>query len=170
MTVRLILFAVVFWLSAGSAGFAAQKTAVFPFDLRDAEQDGEVVPQSKPEDLRRLKVIADELRDLLRKDDRYEVVDLSPFASDIEKAAPFIQCGGCETEIAAKAGADLSVIGFVDKVSDALLSLQIFVRDVKTGGLTKTMSAEVRGNTDELWLHGLRWLWRNRFSPEKKGE
>ena len=92
-------------------------------------------------------------------------LDLAGLASEIEKASPFDKCDGCETEIAVKAGADLAVTGFVDKLSDALISLQLFVRDAKTGEMKKTMSAEIRGNTDELWLHGLRWLWRNRFAP-----
>ncbi len=59
-------------------------------------------------------------------------------------------------------------MGYVDKLSDALISLQIFVRDVKSGEMVKTMSAEIRGNTDELWLHGIRYLWRNRFMAQEK--
>ncbi len=165
-TLRLTLISLVFGFAAPVA--AAQKTAVFPFDIRDAEQEGEVVPELKTEDLRRLKVVADELKLLLSKDSRYEVVDLSSHAADIEKAAPFNKCDGCEVEIAKKAGADLAVSGFADKLSDALISLQLFVRDVKTGEIKRAMSAEIRGNTDELWLHGVRWLWRNRFNPEEK--
>lgn len=149
-------------------GFAAQKAAVFPFDLRDVEQEGELIPQYKPDDLRRLVLVADELKALLAKDARYGVVDLSAQAAEIEKVSPFSKCDACETPIAAAAGADLAVTGYVDKVSDALISLQLFVRDVKSGEMKKTMSAEIRGNTDENWLHGLRWLWRNRFAPEEK--
>ena len=159
MTLALIL--------AGPAS-AGQKTAVFPFDIRDAEQEGEVVPVLKPEDLRRLKGVAEELKQLLSKDSRYEVIDLSPLAAEIEKASPFNKCDGCEVEIAKKAGAELAVSGFADKLSDALISLQLFVRDVETGQMKRAMSAEIRGNTDELWLHGIRWLWRNRFNPEEK--
>ncbi len=155
-------------LAIAAPAIAAQKTAVFPFDIRDAEQEGEVVPVLNKEDLRRLKVVADELKLLLSKDSRYEVVDLTPHAADIEKAAPFNTCDGCEVDIAKKAGADLAVLGFADKLSDALISLQLFVRDVKTGEMKRAMSAEIRGNTDELWLHGIRWLWRNRFNPEEK--
>lgn len=154
-------------LIAGPA-VAGQKVAVFPFDLRDAEQAGEIVPQYKPEDLRRLKVVAEELKTLLSKDPRFGAVDLAPYAAEIEKASPFDKCEGCEVAIAAKAGADLAVTGFVDKLSDALISLQLFARDAKTGEMKKAMSAEIRGNTDELWLHGLRWLWRNRFAPPEE--
>ena len=145
---------------------AAQKTAVFPFDLRDVEQEGEVVPRLKPDDLQRLVLIADELKVLLEKDERYEVVDLAPLAKEVEEASPFSKCNGCEADLAKKAGADLAVTGFVDKLSDSLISLQVFARDAHSGQLTKSMSAEIRGNTDELWLHGIRYLWRNRFNVE----
>ena len=165
-TLRLTLIGLV--LAFATPAIAAQRTAVFPFDIRDAEQEGEVVPVLNKEDLRRLKVVADELTLLLSKDSRYEVVDLSAHAAEIEKASPFNKCDGCEVEIAKKAGADLAVLGFADKLSDALISLQLFVRDVKTGEMKRAMSAEIRGNTDELWLHGIRWLWRNRFNPEEK--
>lgn len=148
--------------------WAAQKTAILPFDMRDASQDGEIVPQYKPADLARLKLVADELKSLMAKDGRYEVMDLTPLAAEIDKAYPFSKCDGCDLELGQKAGADLAVMGYVDKLSDALISLQIFVRDVKSGEMVKTMSAEIRGNTDELWLHGIRYLWRNRFMAQEK--
>jgi Protein of unknown function (DUF2380) len=147
---------------------AAEKAAVFPFDLRDAGQEGELVPQFNPEDLRRTKLMTDELKALMAKDGKYEIVDLTPQAAEIERAAPFNNCDGCEAAMADKAGANLAVTGLVNKFSDALISLQLYVRDVKSGEMKRTMSAAVQGNTDELWLHGLRWLWRNRFNAEEK--
>ena len=147
---------------------AAQKTAVFPFDLRDADQDGEMVPQYNEDDLRRAKLVADELKALMTKDGRYEVIDLTPLNADIEKASPFDKCDACETPLAEKAGAELAVTGVAHKFSNALISLQLYVRDVKSGEMKKTMSAAIQGNTDELWLHGVRWLWKNRFNNEAK--
>jgi hypothetical protein len=145
---------------------AATKAAVFPFDFHDAQQDGEVVPQYNQEDLRRLKLVADELKTLMQNDGRYSVVDLSSKQKEIETASPFNQCNGCEVAIAKEAGADIAVTGYVDKVSDALLNLAIVARDTKTGALTKTMSASINGNSDDLWLHGVRYLWKNRFNVE----
>lgn len=161
-TLILAYLAVVFSLPA----FAAQKVAILPFDIRDAEIEGDVFAKPKDYDIARMKLIADELKSLMEKSGKYEVVDLTPYAADIEKASPFNKCDGCETEIAKKAGAELAITGFVDKLSDALISLQVFARDVATGEMKKTMSAEVRGNTDELWLHGIRYLWKNRFNVE----
>ncbi|MGL4397066.1 MAG: DUF3280 domain-containing protein [Hyphomicrobium sp.] len=167
---RLCVTMAIFGLWAFSPAMAAVKTAVFPFDIRDIEQESEVVPVPKEADQARLKLIADELRSLLAKDARYELVDLTPQAAEVEKASPFNKCDGCETPIAAAAGADIAVTGVVEKWSDALISIQLFVRDVKTGELKRAMSAESRGNTDELWLHAIRWIWRNRFTPEEQAK
>jgi len=145
---------------------AATKAAVFPFDFHDAQQEGEMFPQNDPEDLRRLQVAADELKSLMAKDSRFELVDLSSKAKEIEAASPFYKCDGCEVAIASEAGADIAVTGYIDKLSSASLNLQIVVRDTKTGQPTKTMSAAINGNTDELWLRGVRYLWKNRFNAE----
>ncbi|HPG89375.1 MAG TPA: DUF3280 domain-containing protein [Hyphomicrobium sp.] len=146
--------------------FAAPKVAILPFDIRDAEIDGDPFAKPKDTDIARMRLVAEELKNLMVSTKTYDVVDLAPYADDIEKASPFSKCDGCEVEIAKKAGADLALTGFVDKLSDALISLQLFVRDTATGEMKKTMSAEIRGNTDELWLHGIRYLWRNRFMAE----
>jgi hypothetical protein len=106
----------------------------------------------------------------MQKDGKYEVVDLSAQAKEIEAASPFQKCDGCEVPIAKEAGADLAVTGFVDKLSDALISLRLVARDTKTGELTKTMSATIQGNTDDLWLHGIRYLWKNRFNVEAEAK
>lgn len=144
--------------------YSAPKVAILPFDIRDAEIEGDPFAKPKDTDIARMRLVADELKNLMITTKTYDVVDLTPFAADIEKASPFNKCDGCEVEIAKQAGADLAVTGFVDKLSDALISLQLFVRDTATGEMKKTMSAEVRGNTDELWLHGIRYLWKNRFN------
>ena len=127
-----------------------------------------MVPQYNQDDLRRLKLVADELKALMQKDGRYEIVDLTAFNAEVDKASPFDKCDSCETPIADKAGAELAVTGVANKFSNALISLQLYVRDVKSGEMKKTMSAAIQGNTDELWLHGLRWLWKNRFNNEAK--
>jgi hypothetical protein len=145
---------------------AATKVAVFPFDFQDAQQVGQLFPENDENDMRRLKLVADELKSLMKKDPKYEVVDLAPFEKQVEAASPFNKCDACEVPIAKEAGADLAVTGYVDKLSNASISLRLVARDVHTGKLTKTMQALINGNNDDLWLHGIRYLWRNRFNVE----
>ena len=162
--VRLILALLLIAIAAPA--YAAPKVAIFPFDIRDVEIEGDLLAQPKDYDLRRMKLVADELKTLMEKDHTYEVVDLTPIAADVEKASPFSKCNGCEADLGKKVGAELAVTGYVDKLSDSLISLQLFARDTATGEVKKSMAAEIRGNTDELWLHGIRWLWKNRFNPQ----
>lgn len=160
-----LLFALAVALMVTPAA-ATTKAAVFPFDFHDTQQDGEFFPQYDPDDMRRLQLAADELRSLMQKGGKYDVVDLSSKAKEIETASPFYKCDGCEAPIAKDAGADIAVTGYVDKLSNASLNLQIVVRDSQTGELKKTMSAAINGNTDDLWLRGVRYLWKNRFNAE----
>ncbi len=153
-------------LAISTPALAVPKVAIFPFDIRDVEIEGDLMAQPKEEDVRRMRLVADELKTLMQKAGTYEVVDTTPLAAEIEKASPFSKCGGCEAALGKQAGADLAVTGYVDKLSDALISLQLFARDTTTGEVKKSMSAEIRGNTDDLWLHGIRWLWKNRFNAE----
>jgi hypothetical protein len=37
------------------------------------------------------------------------------------------------------------------------------VREVTSGRLTRVLQADIRGNTDESWLRGIRWLVANRL-------
>lgn len=150
-------------------GPAAQKTAVFPFEIIIEQQMGNLglppVP-SKPE-AARLKLITDELIRLLRDTGKYEPLDLTAVNSDIVEKAPFNWCDGCEVEVARKAGAELSVLGVVQKASAMLLNVSIFVRDVNDGTLRRTMAVSIRENNDEGWLRAVRWLVRNRLSDQE---
>ena len=114
--------------------------------------------------MERLKLITDELRMLAARDGGYEVLDLSGIAPQLEQAAPLNKCGGCEVDLARRAGADLAITGFVRKVSNLVLELHLIVRDVPTGNVTKTSRVELRGNTDETWLRGIRRLVGNLFA------
>lgn len=163
---RIYLALMALPLALASPAFAVPKVAIFPFEIRDAALEGDPFAMPEEADIARLKLVAEELKALMLKSERYEIVDLTPLADDVDKASPYYKCDGCEVDVAKKAGADLAVTGFVDKVTDALMSLQVFERDVATGKMQKSMSAEIRGNTDELWLHGIRYLWRNRFNTE----
>ncbi len=43
------------------------------------------------------------------------------------------------------------------------------MRDAKTGAMVSAMSADMRGNTDELWARALDWLLRNRLLAPNYG-
>lgn len=153
---------------------AGQKAAVFPFELIEASQldvgglpfGGLKLGGVPKEEKRRLVLVDVELAELMRRDGRYDVADLVGLAAEIEAASPLHKCNGCEADIAKKAGADLAVSGTVEKFSDTLLNVSIFVREAASGTLKQSMSTVIQGNTDEAWLRGVRWLAKNRLLTE----
>jgi len=143
------------------------KIAVFDFDLIDDSQEGEM-NGIRPDETARLKLISGELRDLIRKDGRYEPVDLTPIAADIERLRPMYKCNHCEDDLAKKLGVDYVMIGTVQKVSNLILNLNLFIRDVKAEKIIRGMSSDIRGNTDDTWMHGVRWVAKHQLFAEKQ--
>jgi hypothetical protein len=151
----------------GSAGAAAEpKTAaVFDFELIDTSLEGEMRGR-QPAETARLGLISDHLRRLLADSGKYAVIDTAPAALDIEAAGFLHACNGCESDIARQLGAELAVRGTVQKVSNLILNVNIYVIDAKTGGHVDGMSVDVRGNTDESWLRGVSYIVKNRLAAD----
>jgi hypothetical protein len=149
---------------AASGAVAEQRVAVFDFELIDTSLDGEMRGTSA-EEKARLAKLAPVLREKLAASHRYIVVDAEPVL--VRAHAQNLQaCGGCDATLAQEAGAEIAVTGTVQKVSNLILNLNIYLRDAKDDRLLQAMSADIRGNTDESWSRGLDWLIRNRLLAE----
>ncbi|HQT26410.1 MAG TPA: DUF2380 domain-containing protein, partial [Burkholderiales bacterium] len=59
----------------------------------------------------------------------------------------------------------ISVVGWVQKVSNLILNINVAARSVTTGKVIEEGSVDIRGNTDESWSRGLSYLMRNRLHP-----
>ena len=145
-----------------SASGSKVRAAVFDFELIDTSLEGEVKGINQAES-QRLVMISDLLRAKLMESGRYEIADLAPMKDRIADAGYLHSCNGCEIKIAGDAEADLAVTGVVQKVSNLILNINVYIRDVKSGQLVRSASADIRGNTDRSWSHGVSWLARNRL-------
>jgi uncharacterized protein DUF2380 len=155
--IRLLFALLALWLASATAALAGQKAAIFPFELIDVSLQGEYAgPQA--DEAKRLLLATEELRNLAARDAGYDVVDLGGLKSEIDRSAPFHRCDGCEADIARRAGAEVAMTGTVRKISNLVLVVHIYVRDVASGKVNKVHRVELRGNTDETWLRGVRRL------------
>ena len=50
--------------------------------------------------------------------------------------------------------------------SNLILNINLQVREVATGRLIQAGTVDIRGNTDESWRRGLRYLLDRRIFPE----
>ena len=57
----------------------------------------------------------------------------------------------------------LGAWGTVQKVSNLILNVNLYMEDAKTGKLEFAKSVDIRGNTDESWRHGLDYMLRHYF-------
>ena len=153
-----IATALPLWMVLASAHAAEPKVAVFDFELVDTSLEGATYGP-RADQQARLAQITDQLRDRLAKSGRVTVVDITPVAAQA-RAADLRNCGGCDAQFASQVGADFAVIGWVQKVSNLILNMNIVVRDAKTGRVISVKSVDMRGNTDETWSRAMDWLIR----------
>jgi hypothetical protein len=148
-------------LSVIAAPAAAQTVAAFDFELIDTSLEGEI-KGARPDEQARLARLSEQLRQRLRESGRFTLVDITPVAGEAH-AANLQACGGCDVRLAQRVGAELALTGTVQKVSNLILNMNIYIRDASSGRTVAAMSADVRGNTDESWSRALDWLVRNRL-------
>ena len=140
-------------------------TAVFDFGFDDTSLQGEM-QGVRADEQHRLTTLNAELRDMLVKSGCCVIADLGIVARQA-RGMDMRTCNGCDVDLARKAGARISVTGWVQKVSNLILNINLVVRDVATGQLISAGSVDLRGNTDESWSRGLSYLLRNRLHPSE---
>jgi hypothetical protein len=160
--------ALLVWVSCSATGAAANEaspTAAFRFAFDDTSLQGQIQGVD-PAEQRRLVALDAQLRDLLAGSGCCSIVDLRAVAEQAQGMAPRT-CNGCDIDLARKVGARISVTGWVQKVSNLILNINLVARDVATGQVIGAGSVDIRGNTDESWSRGLSYLLRNRLHPSE---
>jgi hypothetical protein len=155
-------------LVVGSLGFAgaddnvSPRIAFFGFHLINTSLE-----QTTATEERRIRELDDLFQDKLSASGRFKLVAIPP---DIQKeiaAGPAIgTCNGCERDLAKRIDADRAAWGSVQKVSNLILNINVYMTDVQTGRPAFTRSVDIRGNTDESWRRGLDYLLRHYLLEE----
>jgi hypothetical protein len=164
---RALVIAGLLLVIATAAQCAEPKIAVFDFELLDTSLDGEL-KGPRDDEHARLLLISDQLRGELRRSGRFDTLDMTSL--NVAAHEKNLQaCGGCDVQMAQGIGADLVVTGVVQKISNLILNMRIYLRNAHTGQLVTMMNADFRGNTDESWSRATGYLIRNRLLAPKYG-
>ena len=140
---------------------AAERAAVFPFELDDTSLGG-AMQGEPPAELARLQRLDAQLRAALVDSGRYTPVDIAPVAAALA-ATDLRTCDTCPADLARKLDAPVAVNGWVQKVSNLILNINLVVRDAATGKMLRAGSVDIRGDTDESWTRGLAYLLKHRI-------
>jgi hypothetical protein len=156
--ITLLLFA---GLACAPARAAEPKSlALMDFELID-EMRSLATEEARREVDRRLVLVTTELANELERRGMYRLLDRAPAAQLIERLKASYElraCNGCEIDIGKALGAERIALCWVQKVSNLILNINIEVRSVATGETVYAKSVDIRGNTDETWLRGVRRL------------
>lgn len=155
------LLALLLLLAAPTPAAAAEPAALFPFELVSSSME----PVQDAE-LARLTRLDAQLAELLEPRG-FTPVDTTPVQARVAFYASLQGCNGCEVALAEELGAEIAVIGWVQKVSNLILNVNLRLTDVATGQTIKAGSVDIRANTDESWSRGLRFLVNNRLFREE---
>jgi hypothetical protein len=143
------------------------KVAVFDFELVDTSLQGEV-NGPRTDEQGRLMRVGDQLRKELTESGKFHLLDISA-VNAAAHGSNLQACGGCDVQYAQRLGADLVITGVVQKVSNLILNINIYLRDVHSGRLITSASVDMRGNTDESWSRAMSYLVRNRLLAPNYG-
>ncbi len=152
----------------------ARTIAVFKCELFDTS--GDVIEENLRAQDRRLNEVTAILRDAVDRSQQYEVVNMdhlerldTPYAR-FAKEGLFSECNGCESDVAKMLGAEKSMGCLIQKVSNLILNMNLYIRDTSNGNLLEVFAAAIRGNDDVSWHRSMQWIIRNRLfeDPEKK--
>jgi Protein of unknown function (DUF2380) len=150
--------ALALFLAGPAMAAEAVKTAVFDLELVDTSMEGE-----RAEHRLWLRSASEQIRRSLAASGKYAIVAVEPAAARVTEAGYLHGCNGCEAGIARDLGAQLAIAGVVHKVSTLILQIAVTVRDAQSGEVRQAISVEVRGDTEESWVRGARYIAVNRL-------
>jgi hypothetical protein len=149
-------------LSAVAAESIATPKTIAVMDFELVDNTGETAKDA--EQTARLAMISQQLRQALAEHDLYTVVENAPALSlitELENRFALHDCNGCDVEIGRALNTDRVLTGWVQKVSNLILNINIQIRDVRTEKIVLNKSVDIRGNSDDTWRRGVRYMVRS---------
>lgn len=146
--------------AAASVPAVSKTIAMLDFELIDTTGDTSKEAAQKA----RLDLISQLLRAQFIEHHLYNVVDNGPAAAlitDLRSRFALHDCNGCDVDIGTALKTDRVMTAWVQKVSNLILNINIQIRDVRTGLIMLNKSVDIRGNTDESWTRGVRYMVRS---------
>ncbi|MCZ4088934.1 DUF3280 domain-containing protein [Sinorhizobium psoraleae] len=116
----------------------------------------------RPDETARLKLLEGATRDRFIEEG-FVILSNDPVATELASTANPADCYGCDVRMAARLGADYVLVGEIQKISNLILSVNLVLRDVRSGETLRGLAVDIRSNTDESWLRGIRYILKNHF-------
>lgn len=158
----LAVLASAFGAAAARAADASPATlAMVGFELLEEHPDASRHDAQQA----RLKLIEREFRAQIEQRGLYPLADNAPHQALIDRVRGSVEflyrCPHCLAEIGTGMGVRYVAVGWVQKVSNLILNVNIEIREVATNRVVLVKSVDMRGNNDESWVRAVRFLVRD---------
>ena len=151
-----------YWLSGALAEANPPSLVFLGFHLINTSLEPTTLEENE-----RLQMIDALFLDQLLGSYRFNILPIArDLRQDIANGPDISACNDCRGDYGRRAGADLVAWGTIQKVSNLILNINLYIEDVRTGKPTFVKSVDIRGNTDESWRRGLDYLLRNYLLQE----
>ena len=144
--------------SAEQVGSNVVKIAVFGFELQDVSPAGALGKATTSDTS--LQKATTAAREELQSSGRYGIVSI-----DGVEGRALRDCDGCEAEIARKLGAQQTMIGIVQRVTQTDYYVVVVMRDANTGKIVNAQVANFAGG-EEGWASGVRRIIKRQVLPQ----
>lgn len=143
------------------AAAAPRTLVVAGFELQEDHPE----PEAAEVHARRLAALDAQLRAGLQQAQLYALVDNDAARAAVAQArathARLYECAGCAQDIGRAARAELVLVGWVQKVSQLILNVNVELRETATDRVVLTKSVDMRGNNDDSWQRAMRFMLRD---------
>lgn len=148
-------------LASVAATAEPPELVVPPFDLIEEHPD----PGLAEDHRRRLAAVRRQFVEGVREHGLYRVVESAAADDAIAQLRArheyLYNCPDCKAQLGAAARVPGVAVGWVQKVSNLILNINVEVSDAASGRVLLVKSVDIRGNNDESWMRGMRFLLRD---------
>lgn len=143
------------------AAAAPVKLAVFDFELEDFSPTESA--ELNKVDAAHMANVTEKVRQLFAQSGQYQLIDVESVDAPAVSAHTLRDCNGCDAEIAAKLGAEQSLVGVVNRISRTEYVVEFHLRDTRTGAIVATADSGLRMGADYSWSRGATSLIKERL-------
>jgi hypothetical protein len=135
-----------------------RRLLVLDFEIVDTSNEP---TEHRTEHARRLQLVRDAVGRELALRKVYEIADREAIRVELDAILEhqFLRtCNGCELALARQAGADLVMLGKFNKISTLIGSMDVLIKDARTGAVVYAQTFGFRGDTDQAWLRAAKFF------------
>lgn len=126
------------------------------------QNDNEGYEPTSDAERARMAGLESQFKSMLESSNGYKFVTTTPeIKAAIAKGQMVGECGGCEIEFGKALGANTIAWVRVQKISNLIMNLNVYIADVRSNKMLFQHSVDIRGNSDELWSRSMAYLLKN---------